>query len=248
MYSMTDAYLEIFSSKKRVMVIMAHPDDAEIFAGGTIARLTDDGKEVRVVKMTSGNKGSRQNEISESELSKLRNKEDAEAAAALGIKPENNIHLDFGDGEVENSLATIEKLVYQIRQFKPELIIAHNPEHVVIRFDKDNSWVNHRDHRNSGQSAIDAGYPYSRDILFFPEQLKEPGLTSHAVSEFLLVDYWDHPDIVGININDFVAKRVEAMVCHASQYSKEEAQSSTDFFNKQPDGHYFERFRYVKAD
>lgn len=245
---MEDAYTRIFGDKQRVLVVMAHPDDAEIYAGGTIARLTADGKEVRVVKMTSGNKGSRQNEISEKDLAETRQKEDDQAATAMGVTPGNNIHLGLGDGEVDNSLETIGKLVYQIRQFKPDLIIAHNPENVLIRFDANNHWVNHRDHRNSGQSAIDAAYPYSRDILFFPNQLKEPGLASHSVSEFLLVDYWEHPDVVGIKIDDFVGKRVQAIASHSSQYSSDDAQNTTDFFNKQPDGSYFERFRYVKAD
>lgn len=57
---MKDSYPEIFATKTKVMFVMAHPDDAEIYAGGTIARLVADGKTVRIVKMTSGNKGSRQ--------------------------------------------------------------------------------------------------------------------------------------------------------------------------------------------
>jgi LmbE family N-acetylglucosaminyl deacetylase len=56
----SDSFDKIFSGKKRVMVVLAHPDDAEVAAGGTIARLTKSGVRVRVVKMTSGNRGSRQ--------------------------------------------------------------------------------------------------------------------------------------------------------------------------------------------
>jgi len=63
---MKDSYDDIFKDKERILVVFAHPDDAEIYCGGTIARLTKDNKEVRVVKVTSGNKGSRGQEISAS--------------------------------------------------------------------------------------------------------------------------------------------------------------------------------------
>jgi LmbE family N-acetylglucosaminyl deacetylase len=122
------------------MAVMAHPDDAEIYAGGTIARLVAEGKEVCIVKLTRGNKGSRQENITEQGLAALRTEEDKKGMAALGIKPENSIFLDLRDGEVENSLTTIEKIVKQIRLFKPELIITHNPEDSIITFDEENSW------------------------------------------------------------------------------------------------------------
>lgn len=51
-----------------------------------------------------------------------------------------------------------------------------------------------------------------------------------------------------MNEFDFIKKRIEALACHKSQYSEVSSQELTDFFNKQPDGSYFERFRYVKTD
>lgn len=229
------------------MVVVSHPDDTEIYAGGTIARLTADGKEVRVIKMTSGNKGSRQEKISENNLRKIRMAEDAVSMKILGVKKKNNICLDLGDGQVEDDLKTIGKLAEQIRIFKPELIISHNPEHVIIRFDAENSWVNHRDHRHTGQVALDAGYPYSRDVLFFPEHFTNKDASSHAVTEFLLVDYYDHSDVVGIDITNFVETRVHAIAAHKSQYSLDHAKDLANFFLK-PTGGNFERFRYMVAD
>lgn len=245
---MEDAFDKVFGNKQRIMVVMAHPDDAELYAGGTIARLLATGREVAVVKVTMGDKGSRQEKISQEKLAGLRLEEDTNAMHALGISDENNIYLKFEDGTVDNSMDVIKAIAGEIRKFKPDAIITHNPENIIIRFAKDINWVNHRDHRNTGKSAIDAAYPYSRDLLFFPDQL-ENGLTSHICTEFLLVDYYDHPDVVAFDVTDFIQTRVTAHAKHSSQYSQEDAQGSADFFTKF-DGQdkRYERFRYVVAD
>ncbi len=245
-----DSYEEIFRNKQRVMTVFAHPDDLELYSGGTIARLIADGKTVRSVKITNGDMGSRQENISSDELGSLREKEDRESMNQLGIREENNIYLKVKDGAVENSMELIGIVAEQIRIFKPDLIITHNPENIVIRFDKNVNWINHRDHRNTALTTIDAAYPYSRDVLFFPEHFKNSQASSHSTSEFLLVDYYDHPDLVGIEVTAFIDIRVKAHACHSSQYSLKNAQESADFFTSNPNyqGKRYERFRYVLAD
>jgi LmbE family N-acetylglucosaminyl deacetylase len=169
----------------------------------------------------------------------------------LGIKDKNNIYLRFVDGTVEDSFEVIGKIAEQIRIFQPELIIAHNPEDVIIRFDKNINWVNHRDHENCDKATIHASYPYARDILFFPEHFKNPQAKSCCCNEFLLVDYYNHPDQVYIEVTDYIEKRVNAHACHASQYSLTQAQESADFFTKSknyPEDKRFETFRHVIAD
>lgn len=241
-----DSYQKIFGNKQKIMVVMAHPDDLELYCGGTVARLTGEGKVVRSVKITSGEMGSRQEKISTEELKIIREKEDRESMRQLGISEENNIYLGFGDGTVENSLEVVEKIVEQIRIFKPDLVITHNPEQKIIRFDKDVNWINHRDHLNTGVSTLDAAYPYSRDLLFFPQYAG-----SHSVTEFFLVDYYNHPDLVYMDVTDYVDVRVRAHASHSSQYSTKDAWDSADFFTRldlYPEGKRYERFRYVKAD
>lgn len=245
---MTDSYSEIFADVQRVLVVFSHPDDAEIYAGGTIARLTKDGKRVRVVKMTSGNKGSRDQLISEEDLAYQREQEDAAAMEVLGVKPEDNIYLHLGDGEVEADLETIGLLAQQIRTFKPDVILTHNPEEVIIRFSKGVNYINHRDHQNTGKAATYAAYPYSRDVLFFPEHFEEDGVESHTTTKFLYVDYHNHEDLVYIDVTDTAEARTRAIASHASQYSLENAQDSTDFFAPGLDGKRFEHFRLVEAD
>ncbi|MDP1743632.1 MAG: PIG-L deacetylase family protein [Candidatus Amesbacteria bacterium] len=245
---MIDSFDQIFGNKSKVMVVFAHPDDAELYSGGTIARLISSGKSVRVVKMTSGNKGSRGEKISEKDLFNLREKEDREAMKVLGIKDEDNVYLRIGDGEITNSLEIIGKIAQQIRLFQPDLVISHNSEDVVIKHTSGESWINHRDHRNTGLSVIDATYPYARDLLFFSEHFTDPRAKSHAVTEYLIVDSYGHPDEIAIEMTDFVETRVNAHACHSSQYSKEAAQESADFFTLEPDGKRYEKFRYVKVD
>ena len=241
-------YKEIFENKNRVMFVFAHPDDAELYSGGLIARLTNDKKEVSVVKVTGGDKGSRENIITQEELRSLRLQENKDSMEVLGVKEENNIYLNFEDGSVENNQETIEKLVYEIRLFKPDLIVSHNPEDVFIRYDKGENWVNHRDHRNTGMSVVDASYPYSRDLLFFPEHLKQQGVSSHKVSEYLFVDYFNHTDMVYFNVTKYFETKIKALNCHKSQFSLERANDIADFFAPETDSKRYEGFRHVIAD
>jgi len=243
-----DSFDIIFKGKNKILVVMAHPDDTELYAGGTVARLIESGKEVRVIKTTLGNKGNRQQKISEKELGEIRLKEDRSAMKVFGIKEENNIYLNFPDGGVEHNLESIGQVAKQIRLFKPELIITHNPEHKIIRFAKDVNWVNHRDHLNTGNIAIDAAYPYSRDLLFFPEHFQDKNVASHACTEFLLVDFYEHPDLVHIDVTDQLEIRIKAHASHSSQYSLQQAKDSADFFTKNYIPRRYECFRYVIAD
>ncbi len=251
MNTITDSYQQIFANKQKILVVTSHPDDLEIMCGGLVARLVADGKTVRSVKVTTGDMGSRQNKISQSDLRNAREIEDTQAMSVLGINKENNIYLNLPDGRVENTVENIGKIVEQIRLFQPDLIITHNPEISIVRFDKDNSWFNHRDHRTTGQLTFDAAYPYSRDLLFFPKHFENPLAKSWACDEFLVVDNYGHPDSVYMEMTDFVEKRVIAQALHKTQYSRESAQEMADFFTKSwdPEGKKnFETFRHVKAD
>lgn len=232
-------------------MVFGHPDDLELFCGGTVARLIADGKRVRSIKMTSGEMGSRQQKITSKELKLVREQEDSASMAVLGIPPDDNVYLHLEDGKIENNPETIGQMVEQIRLFQPDLIITHNPLDMIIHFDKDVNWFNHHDHRNTGSIAIDASYPYARDILFYPQHFQKPAVKSWTCIQFLFVDHYGHEDSVFIDVTKYIDKRVEAHSQHKSQYSKEDAQDSADFFTKKwdPQGQKnYETFRYVIAD
>lgn len=181
--------------------------------------------------MTLRNKGPRGNIITEKNLIKTRLIEDYDAIKILGIKNENNIYLSFRNGEIENSLQTIEALAKIIRQFKPCLVVAHKPENVIIQWEENSSWVNHRDHRNTGKPVVDTYYLYSRDRLFFPNHF-EDRLESHMVSEFLFVDYYDHSDSKTLEITNFIQTKIDTLKAHFSQYGYGMAKESVEFITK----------------
>jgi bacillithiol biosynthesis deacetylase BshB1 len=107
------------------MVIGAHPDDAELCCGGTIAKLTKEGKKVVLVDLTRGEMGTRGN-------SEIREHEAEEAAKILGVN--DRINLDMRDGFIRTDEESIYKIVSVIRKFRPKMILMHpwferHPDH-----------------------------------------------------------------------------------------------------------------------
>jgi LmbE family N-acetylglucosaminyl deacetylase len=244
-----DSYEEIFKNKQTIMVVMAHPDDLEVFCGATVARLLHDGKRVISVKITSGDKGTKNKAISPNDLAAKREREDAAAMQSLGIPQTDSIFLHEEDGAIEDSLETITKIAYLIRKFQPELIITTNPENIIIRREQGVNWINHRDHRNAAACALDAAYPYSRDRAFFTEQFDDPAIKPGNCTEFLIADSWDGTDEVLIDASEFVEAKQAALQCHESQLDAEGAAEYAHSFtthNNVPGA--YEKFRYVIAD
>lgn len=235
-----DAYNQIFDNKKTILVVMAHPDDMDVMCGGTIARLCADGKKVISVKVTTGNRGSRDSTITPDELAKKRAQEDANAMHVLGVHQSVTLGLD--DGAVTNSTQVIEKIAYQIRKHQPDLIITTNPEQVLIHRGPGQNHVNHRDHRNVAVSTVDAAYPFSRDHAFFTQQFDDPAIKPSTCSEMLFVDSWDGIDEVSINIEGFTDKKRQAIECHESQFTKQSAKQAMDMFAPNPT---IEKFRHL---
>jgi LmbE family N-acetylglucosaminyl deacetylase len=182
MGQITDSFDEVFDGKNRVLIVAAHPDDNEVICGGLVARLTSSGRRVRLLVTTNGEKGTEDKPIDPKVLSKNRLREQQKAALVLDIKATDNFNLQIADGELEASLENIAKVVWHIREFKPDIVITHNPDEVINTFSSKAGirWVNHRDHRHTGLITTDAVYPYSRDTAFFPEQLAA-GLSPHIV-------------------------------------------------------------------
>lgn len=189
-----------------VMFIAAHPDDPEFLAGGTIARLVREGREVTYVIVTNGNKGSSDRTVTPEHVARIRADEQRRAAEALGVA-----HVEFlgyEDGELEDTRDLRRDVTRQIRRRRPELVITLNPQRAYTNFA-----VWHRDHRTIGRVVMDCVYPLARDHLSFPELL--PDDAPHTVREVYLVQ-WDRPPLV-IDITDTLDAKLAALRCHASQ-------------------------------
>lgn len=101
-----------------LLVIDAHPDDAEICCGGTIAKLTKEGGTVAIIDCTRGEMGTRGNPD-------LRLHEAINATKILGIH--HRINLGMMDGFIEESPEYLYEIIKYIRKFRPKIIITHPP-------------------------------------------------------------------------------------------------------------------------
>ena len=148
---------------KTAMVIFAHPDDAEIGTGATIAKWASKGTKVVYLLATTGSSGSNDKSMTSEKIVDIRADEQIEAAKSIGV--EEIVSLGYVDGELESNRSLLSDLVYNIRKYKPEIIFTHDPFRMK-------SFL-HRDHRNLGYSVMVAIYPYARDHLHFPEQISK---------------------------------------------------------------------------
>lgn len=94
--------IEEWTNKKKILVILAHPDDPEFFCGATIARWCAAGHEVQYCLLTKGQKGSQDAHISQAEIENLRVIEQKKAAQFLGVKGVK--FLEYLDGELISDL------------------------------------------------------------------------------------------------------------------------------------------------
>ncbi len=188
---------------RHALVIVAHPDDAEFLCGGTVARWCAEGWTVDYVLTTSGDMGSKDQGMTRKKLLAIREKEQRAAAKALGVRECS--FLRYPDGYVEDTIELRGKLVREIRRLKPDLVVTWDPFR---------RGFNHRDHRLTGQAALDAIYPLARNPLGYPEHLEE-GLEIHRVNEVLLAGT-DQPDYY-VDVSKFLGKKIDALKEHKSQ-------------------------------
>ena len=197
----------MIETPKRVLVVIPHPDDAEGWCGGTVARWIREGAEVFYVLCTDGGKGSDDPQMTSARLVPIREREQLAAADSLGVR--EVVTLRHPDGELEDTVDFRKELVRAVRRFQPDVLLCPDP------YRRASNW--HRDHRVTGQVASDAAFPYARDHLHFPELLKEEGLDTHKTGTLL---FWapDIPDTY-LDITDTIDAKISALVCHESQMS-----------------------------
>ncbi len=194
---------------ERALVVTPHPDDAEIGCGGTVASWIGQGTKVFYVLCTNGDKGSQEPDMTSERLAEIREREQAEAAAVLGV--EEVVYLRHPDGGLEDDAEFRGELVHAIRRFKPDVVLCPDPHR--------RSFYLHRDHRVCGLVTMDAVFPYARDRLHYPEHERE-GLATHKTGDVL---FWgtEQPDTF-IEITDTIEKKIEALKKHDSQVGSED--------------------------
>lgn len=194
-------------SFERAMAIMAHPDDLEFFAGGTVALWTAAGTELTLVLATRGEKGGDPGPTA-AELAAVREREQRSASAVLGVA--RTVFLDEPDGEVAPSLELRLRLVAEIRRHRPEAVVLPDPTRYHLE-----GYLNHPDHRAVGEAGCAAVSPSACNPRYHPELLAE-GLLPHLAKEVWLAAA-PEPN-AWVDITATFAVKLAAMRCHKSQF------------------------------
>ena len=192
----------------RFMVIAAHPDDADFGPAATAARWIDEGSVGWLVCCTSGDQGGEDPDLDPLELAAIREREQRAAAEVVGYAGVSFLHMP--DGALVNDLILREHLVREIRTFRPDAVLATDPE---VLFYRDRG-VNHTDHRAAGMAAVDAVYPAARNPMAFP-WLARDGLAAHRVSRLYL--FWTNTPTAYVDVTSTIERKLDALRCHASQ-------------------------------
>src|SRR5581483_8420104 len=197
------------------MVIVAHADDAEFMAAGTIALWAQEGWDVYYALCTDGGSGGpdEATDVTPAARQKVvetRKKEQRAAAEVLGAR--DVIFLGYPDGQLQPTIELRRQIVRLLRRYRPTRLILQSP---------DRSWTPalsiggyHPDHLAAGQAVMAAVYPASQNPWDFPELLEE-GLTPHKVSEL----YISAAPVVNyaVDITATIDRKIEALRAHESQ-------------------------------
>jgi LmbE family N-acetylglucosaminyl deacetylase len=196
------------STEAPVLAVFAHPDDAEIAAGGTLARWCSEGRPVHLLVLTNGDRGSDDPKRSRAELASTRLKETEAAASVLGLAGFRV--LPTHDGELESTAAIRAEVARVIRAVRPGILLSCDPTSWFFG----NKYFNHADHRTAGAVALDSAFPGAGNPHFFSEQLTGD-LEPWNVPEIWLgwtVEPNHHQDITG-----FMDAKLKALFEHRSQ-------------------------------
>lgn len=182
--------------KLDILVFGAHPDDAELGAGGTIAKEVSLGKKVGIVDLTRGELGTRGS-------AEIRDKESAAAAEILGVSVRENLR--FRDGFFTNDESHQLEVIKMIRKYKPDLVLCNAIED------------RHIDHAKGSKLVSDACFlsglrRIETTIEGVHQQEWRPKLVYHFIQ-------WKNltPDFV-VDISSFISKKTDAILAYKSQF------------------------------
>jgi LmbE family N-acetylglucosaminyl deacetylase len=192
---------------ERVLAIYAHPDDADVSCGGTMARWVAEGASVCVVVCAEGDKGSSDPAVDPHDLSTRRAAEVDRAMTALGVGAHRL--LGHPDGELTNGPELREELVSVVRAVRPDVVLCPDPTAVFFG----GGYVNHRDHRVVGWATLDAVAHEARSPHYFPSAGAPHRVAEVWLSGTLEPDTW-------VDISSTLDAKTEALRAHESQVAE----------------------------
>jgi LmbE family N-acetylglucosaminyl deacetylase len=223
---------DAWSEARKILVMLAHPDDPEFFCGGTLARWARAGHSLEWTTTR---------DINPDNLCAVRHAEQAEAAAVIGARA---VHwLDLPDGYLVPDIELRREIVRVIRRLKPDILMTCDPQTLFSTVG-----INHPDHRAAGQVVLDAAYPAAGNAAYFPELLSE-GLEPHTPAEI----WCSLPSQanVTVDITDTWPVKMDALLRHKTQVGDPEkfrvrmlSRHTEDSTDEHP--RFEERFRVIK--
>jgi len=202
-------------SGKTVMVVQAHPDDAESRCAGTVALLKKHGNKIVYVVCTRDDKGTYDVHADREKHAALRKAEEEAAVKVLQVDVLQWLGYDDGWLDMVPKDTLRGDIVRMLRKYRSDILMAFDPR------DEDQ----HMDHRASAFAAMDAvtAAPFP---LYYPEQVRKEGLTPYQVPQ---VYYYDTPySNVWVNIEETIETKIDALAKHVSQKGSDRAKIADD--------------------
>jgi len=196
------------SPVRRALAVMAHPDDVDFGAAGTVRAWTEAGIEVSYCLITDGDAGGFDPTVPRSEIPRIRQAEQRAAGAVLGVTDVR--FLGYRDGELAVSHELRRDISRVIRQVRPDRMLIQSPDRNWGRIQ-----ASHPDHLAAGEAAIQAVYPDARNPFAHPSLLADEGLEEWTVPEVWVMaspspNQW-------VDVTDAFDVKIAALRAHDSQ-------------------------------
>jgi LmbE family N-acetylglucosaminyl deacetylase len=190
-----------------VLAVYAHPDDADVACGGTLARWAKAGAAVHLIVCTDGGKGTFDPEVTPADLAARRAAELEASSALIGLRSVTN--LGYPDGGLADSDELRGTLVEWVRRLRPDVVCGHDP--TALFFGQE--YFNHRDHRLAGTTLLDAVSPAAALPHYFPEAGPPHQVTTVLLSGTLEPDVW-------VDVTETIDLKAAAVECHRTQFAE----------------------------
>jgi LmbE family N-acetylglucosaminyl deacetylase len=189
-----------------VLAVYAHPDDADVACGGTLARWAKAGAAVHLIVCTDGGKGTFDPEVTPADLAARRAAELEASSALIGLESVTN--LGYPDGGLADSDELRGTLVEWVRRLRPDVVCGHDP--TALFFGQE--YFNHRDHRLAGTTLLDAVSPAAALPHYFPEAGPPHQVATVLLSGTLEPDVW-------VDVTETIDLKAAAVECHRTQFA-----------------------------
>lgn len=193
-----------------ILCVQPHPDDNEVGAGATIAKLAQAGCDVTYLTVTDGSMGTMDPDLPKESLIRTRKAETLAAADYLGVS--RLIFLDYPDGGPYEDRELCRRIVTAIREVRPEFIMAPDP---FLPYEA------HPDHRKTGMAAAEACL-FSQFPHFTNHGEDAPARNVWAVKGVAFYNT-SRPDTY-VDIDTALEQKLHALALHQSQFPESEMQ------------------------